>query len=450
MKKKYYLKFLVLHALILLVLSSCSLQKKISASAKDNILEIPDLQSAHIGICIYESASNKFWYNYQSDKYFVPASNTKIFSLYAGLKYLGDSLPGINYTESGNDLYIIPTGDPSLLHPDFKNQPIIEYLQHTNKNIFIVPLNWNEKALGSGWSWDDYNDDYMPERSALPVYGNTIRFVQTASEGNLLGLEKEQQISTYTIPDIEWKIKFNADTAQKFSVRRDWKENQFTITQGKESYKEQNVPFITNGVLSAVELLKDTIGKEVKIINKFPIPNSQLHTIHSQPADSLFKPMMHRSDNFFAEQVLLMVSNQLLGSMNNEKIIDSLLNKDLKSVPQKPNWADGSGLSRFNLFTAQDFVWILNKIKTEFNWQRIRNIFPTGNQGTLTNYYISDSSFIYAKTGSLSGVIAISGYFTTRKNKDLIFSVLVNNHQTSGRIVRRAIEKFIQSIRDKY
>ena len=145
-----------------------------------------------------------------------------------------------------------------------------------------------------------------------------------------------------------------------------------------------------------------------------------------------------------------MVSNHLLGTMNDEKIIDTLLKTDLKDLPQKPNWADGSGLSRFNLFTPQDFVWILNKIQHEFSWKRISTIFPTGNEGTLTNYYKTDSSFIYAKTGSLTGVVALSGYLTTKKNKALIFSVLVNNHQTSGRAVRRAVEKYLQEIREKY
>jgi serine-type D-Ala-D-Ala carboxypeptidase/endopeptidase (penicillin-binding protein 4) len=450
MKKFVYLPFLIFNFSFFILNSSCSLQKKLNTSAKENILDITDLQTAHIGICIYEPASNKYWYNYQSNKYFVPASNTKIFTCYAGMKYLGDSLTGIIYAETGNDLFIVPAGDPSLLHPDFKKQPVIDFLQHTNKNISIVTTNWKNKALGNGWSWDDYNDNYMAERSALPVYGNTIKFVQTESEGNALGLEKEPQISTYTLPDINWKIKFNTDTAHNFSVQRDRNENLFTITQGKEKYKEQEVPFVTNGILSALELLKDTIGKEVRLAEKSPIPNLTFQTIHSQPADSIFRPMMHRSDNFFAEQTLLMVSNKMLGAMSDEKIIDTLLKTDLKDLPQKPNWADGSGLSRYNLFTPQDFVWILNKIKTEFDWQRIRTIFPTGNQGTLTNYYTTDSSFIYAKTGSLSGVVAISGYLTTKQNKNLIFSVLVNNHQTMGRNVRRAVEKFLQTLRDNY
>jgi D-alanyl-D-alanine carboxypeptidase/D-alanyl-D-alanine-endopeptidase (penicillin-binding protein 4) len=160
--------------------------------------------------------------------------------------------------------------------------------------------------------------------------------------------------------------------------------------------------------------------------------------------------MMHRSDNFFAEQSLLMVSNEMLGVMNDEKIIDTLLKTDFKDLPQKPRWADGSGLSRYNLFTPQDFVFILDKMKNEFGMERIKVVFPTGGEGTLSNYYKTDSNYFFAKTGSLSGVAALSGYIYTKKGKLLIFSALVNNHQASATAVRRAVEKFLQKLRKKY
>ena len=127
------------------------------------------------------------------------------------------------------------------------------------------------------------------------------------------------------------------------------------------------------------------------------------YVVHSQPTDSLLKPMMHRSDNFFAEQSLLMVSNEVLGMMSDAKIIDTLLKTDLKDLPQSPRWVDGSGLSRYNLFTPQSFVAILEKMKKEFGMERLKEIFPAGNDGTLRNYYVSDSAFIWAKTGTLFG-----------------------------------------------
>jgi D-alanyl-D-alanine carboxypeptidase/D-alanyl-D-alanine-endopeptidase (penicillin-binding protein 4) len=89
-------------------------------------------------------------------------------------------------------------------------------------------------------------------------------------------------------------------------------------------------------------------------------------------------------------------------------------------------------------------------MKNEFGMNRIKEIFPTGGEGTISSYYKADSGYIYAKTGTLSGVVALSGYLTTKRNRELIFSVLVNNHQASATAVRRAVEKFIQGLRDKY
>ncbi len=159
---------------------------------------------------------------------------------------------------------------------------------------------------------------------------------------------------------------------------------------------------------------------------------------------------MHRSDNFYAEQTLLMVSNERLGYMSDARIIDTLLKTDLKDLPQKPHWVDGSGLSRYNLFSPHDFIWILNQLRNEFPWQRITTIFATGSNGTLASYFKSDSGYIYAKTGTLSGHVALSGYLITKKGKTLIFSVLVNNHQTTVATVRTAVAKFVQKLREDY
>ena len=145
-----------------------------------------------------------------------------------------------------------------------------------------------------------------------------------------------------------------------------------------------------------------------------------------------------------------MASNEHLGYMNDETIIDTLLKTDLKDVPQQPKWVDGSGLSRYNLFTPQSFVYILNKMKNEFGLERLKTILPTGGEGTLKNYYNSDSTFIYAKTGSLSNQITLSGFLITKKNKLLIFSILTNNAIGDGWKVRRAYENFLKGIREQY
>src|SRR6185436_10404835 len=118
----FNLKELLIINFSFLILTSCSIQQKISKSAKQ-VINDSSLLTAHLGISIYEPATGKYWYNYQGDKYFVPASNTKIPTCYAAMKYLGDSLVGLKYGFSENEykfLAIQPTGDPTFLHPDFK------------------------------------------------------------------------------------------------------------------------------------------------------------------------------------------------------------------------------------------------------------------------------------------------------------------------------------------
>ena len=431
---------------IFCILSSCSLQKQISKSVSPFVLNDSSLKTAHVGISIYEPAANKYWFNYQGEHYFTPASNTKIPTCYAAMRYLGDSLEGALKMETDTAIFILPTGDPTLLHPDFKNQPVISFLKNATKKIYITDLLWKDHPLGSGWSWDDYNDSYMAERSPMPVYGNIIKWTQ---ENN--GIDPSV---IYSTPEVNWQVDFDTAQASNFFVQRSVAENHYTITEGKEKLKEQEVPFVTNGISAALELLPDTIHKTISLATgyqrSFLDRSVRETTIHSQPTDSVLKPMMHRSDNFFAEQVLLMVAHKFNISMSDERVIDTLLKTIFKDLPQKPGWVDGSGLSRYNLFSPKDLVFILNKMKNDFGMERIKNLFPSGNEGTLANYYVSESGSIFAKTGTLSGVIALSGFLYTKKNKLLIFSVLVNNHNSSGTRVRRAVEKFIHTIRERY
>src|SRR5215831_6678266 len=159
-------KLLSLFALV--VLYACSPSKQISRSAQ-TILKDSSLSTAHVGISIYEPASDKYWFNYQGEHYFVPASNTKIPTCYAAMKYLGDSLVGMTSAENDTAIFIFPTADPTMLHPDFKNHPVVNFLTGTRKKIYTTDGQWKEEALGSGWSWNDYNESYMVERSPMPI-----------------------------------------------------------------------------------------------------------------------------------------------------------------------------------------------------------------------------------------------------------------------------------------
>ena len=443
-----FLKILTL----LLFISTCAFSQEISNQAKQDLLNNSSISSGHIGISIYEPATDKYWFNLDADKYFVPASNTKLFSLYAGMKYLGDSLVGLRYEKINDHLTaIVGSGDPTFLHPDFKNQPVLDFLhKETNYSYLQNSNRSNLTPLGNGWAWDDYQSDYSAERSEMPIYGNLAKFYL---QNDTLAVIP----SFFYTPAIQSLNKALANQKTlKFNVERPFENNLFQVQyQTATKFAEQLIPFKTStsdapSTALFFKLLEDTLHKKINAINS-PDPTTTLkNIIYSQPSDSLFRPMMYRSDNFFAEQTLLMVSNKLLGVMNDEKIIDTLLQTDLADIPQRPKWVDGSGLSRYNLFTPKDFIYILNKLKNEFGLDRLKNILPTGGQGTLANYYLKDAGFIFAKTGGMSNHCSISGILLTKKNKLLLFSVLVNHYPTGSTPVRRAVEKFLSEIREKY
>ena len=445
MRKKFSIPAASVYCLILL--SGCFTQR-IQKAATETLLKDSALAHAHVGISVYDPVAGKYIYNYQADKYFIPASNTKIFSCYASLRYLPDSLPGIRFRVEDSALYIFPTGDPTLLHRDFSTHPVADFLKSSGRKIFITAQDWNAEPFGMGWSWDDFNNYYMPERSPLPVYGNVIRWIQErTAEQNPDSMAFDQSLSIYSLPEVNWKVRFTTDLSKKsFFVQRRKDENLFQVTEGNEQKKEQEVPFITNGLHSAVELLSDTI-RSIEILQD-SILRSSLSTVYSQPRDTVVKKMMQRSDNFYAEQLLLMASDEVFGKMNTASIIDTVLNELSKTLTHRPQWVDGSGLSRHNLFTPKSFVEILAKMQGDFTQPKIQSLFPTPGIGTLGNYNKSDSGYIFAKTGSLSGVVALSGYLLTKKGKLLIFSCLVNNHRSIGPAIKARIQSFLSALRD--
>lgn len=418
---------------------------------KANLYLIKDeaLAQAHVGIALHDPSINKFVYQHQANKLFVPASNVKILATYAALKYLPTFLPAAQWTELDTAILIAPMGDPSFLHPDFKQHPLFDQLKSTSKPLYIRDDNWNTAPLGSGWSTDDYNDDYQAERSAFPVYGNLIQWFQERSvKENPSNPNDTIDVFIYSNPEINWPVGFGK-TSNKFFVKREEHQNAFILYEGKEKSALQSVPFITKGISSGLELLKDSLGKNILIADEALLMQAKGKNsiiIRSQHRDSLLQKMMHRSDNFYADQSLLMVSQQVLNRMDETAVIQHILKTNLSQLPVQPRWVDGSGLSRYNQFSPSAMVTILNELKSTYDWQELKTIFPKAGEGTLRAINQEREEFIYAKTGSMSGVYCLSGYVLTKKGKWMNFSIMVNNHNSTSSTIRKKIEYFLQSL----
>lgn len=405
--------------------------KNIRQWANQDVLNAKALTGAHVGISIMDPATGKYWIQYQDDKFFMPASNTKIFTLFTGLQLLGDSLPGMRYTENDTAIYIQGMADPSFLHPDFVYQPVKELLAQTNKRIWYQPAMIRNKRFGPGWAWSDYADYYQPELNEWPMYGNVARI--------------KMQGTSYTMVP-EYPTRSGERLSNEVLADREERENEFVLHFRPEDRTAHDfeVPFITGGNEQLLQRLQDTLHKEIGLLPTAAASSGVV--FKSIPADTLFQPMMHRSDNFFAEQILMMCSSLKWDTINTRKTIGYMLDSTLKDLPHPPSWVDGSGLSRYNLFTPRDFVTVLDKMYKTYPKERLWPLFPTGGKGTLRNYYQALPGRLYAKTGTLSGCVALSGYLVTKNGKTLIFSVLVNNHNSTSTAVRRAVEEFLVKV----
>jgi D-alanyl-D-alanine carboxypeptidase/D-alanyl-D-alanine-endopeptidase (penicillin-binding protein 4) len=412
-------------------LSGCS----VSHYLNREIRKSPVLSQQHTGVSINNLNQKKAVASYQDNKYFIPASNTKLFSFYAGLCALGDSLPGLEYLEWGELLIIRGTGDPSLLHPDLPHSKVFDFLKGRKDQIFFTPVNFENKRFGPGWAWDDYRDYYQPEVSALPVYGNIARFTGEASR-------------KFRVQPNYWNRYLIADTITSGIVRDEFQNNfrhrPYAIPEGLI----QDVPVHMSDLLT-VRLLSDTLKKEIKLIH-IPI-NIELQTVYSIPSDSLYARMMQVSDNLLAEQLLLLYATANSLPLNTEKAIENAVSRHMRDLPDSLIWKDGSGLSRYNLFTPRSIVALLQKIHSKIPGERLFSILPAGGKsGTLRNSYKAEKPFLFAKTGSMSNVYNLSGYLTTKKGKTLVFSFMNNNFTRPSSEVRKEVERILTGIHNRF
>ena len=394
----------------------------------DKIMTTPFFENQFTGIYIYDVKADKVLYNYNADKYFTPASNTKIFTLFTGLEMLPDSIPAFKYAVNKDTITIQATGDPTFLHPFFKDSTALK-LAKKYKKVHIIANNISDKRYGPGWAWEDFDSYFSPEVSAFPMYGNVV-FVQNEDS-------------------IKVAPNYFADKLEITDKSYGRKELSNSFYFGKNRKRETKIPMIISDSL-LLNLWNDILPNKVSLMHKSVLKPSTV--AYSIPKDSLFKRMMEVSDNFLAEQILVLASSTLSDTLNSAKAINYLLENQLKDLKQKPRWVDGSGLSRYNLFTPISFVEVLTKMHQKIPIKRLFQFFPVGGKsGTLKNWFSGNPKpYIHAKSGTLGNNYNLSGYLITNSGKTLIFSYMNNHYMHSNAEVKKKMQAVFEELRDNY
>lgn len=419
------LKLIVFGSIFLF--ESCTSIKKFT---KNELGKAEAFKQSITGFSLYDISEKKTLAAKNEDKFFTPASNTKLFSLYAGLKMLGDSVPALKYFVKNDSLIFWGTGDPSFLHPDLKSTKAFDFLKNRKEKLFFSANNNQQPALGDGWTWDDYNEYYQTEINSFPVYGNIVRFSLV-----------DNQLKASPLKIVNFGAKNNNGL-----VIRDKSSNHFSLPNGplKKNF-EQDVPFITS-IQNTISLLADTLKKPISEINtSLPKTYKSIYSIH---VDSLYKRMMYVSDNMLAEQLMLLASKS--DTLSSQKSINNFMKMNLTDLPDKPRWVDGSGLSRYNLFSPRSIIKLLEKMYTEFPAERLYKILPaSGQNGTLKNMFKGSEPFIYAKSGSLSNNYNLSGYLIGKSGKTYAFSFMNNHYMNATSEIKKEVERILTAFRRK-
>lgn len=409
-----------IYVLFLLLLSACANQK-LRTTFKEN----DRLEPAFRGFVLYDPSTDKTLVNYDGAKYFTPASNTKLFTFYSTYRTFKDSVKSLAYYQTNDSLIIKGTADPSFWY-GFDTEKTHSFLKNSTDTIYLVDAHIDDPVYGPGWSWDDFETYYMPEKSLFPVHSNLVNI---KVEGGSVQSEPAYFSNFIEVVD-------------SIQYTRDFYTN--TFYRPKQGDFSTTVPFRTSNAV-VVELLKERLQKEVVLIPNKAYPFSYFYGMHY---DELLKQMMVVSDNFIAEQLMLQVAKETTGIYSVQKGIAYVLENYLADLPQPPRWVDGSGLSRYNLFSPEDMVHLLTKMYREIPLDKLLSFFPVGGQsGTLTNWYTIDGApFVYAKSGSLSNNYNLSGYLRAKSGKILIFSFMNNHYTKKTADIKKEMEFILKDI----
>jgi D-alanyl-D-alanine carboxypeptidase/D-alanyl-D-alanine-endopeptidase (penicillin-binding protein 4) len=421
------------------------LKKNINALIVDSGLDV------NMSIKVTSLNSGEILYALNSKKRLMPASNNKLYTCAAALANLGsDTIFETAIYQQGNNLILKGGGDPdfSLEQLDSLAKIISSQIESVD-TLFVDESLMDTLHYGEGWMWDEGSWWYAAPISALSLNDNCVEFYFHPGK-----LGQPVQVSTNPVTNYiqidNQSITVN-DTVdfQKFKIERDWAghTNKFNISGELMDFSTPDtlIRNIYHPHLYTGTVLNEMLKKHGTIINNIAIGtvSGNANLLVSHKSYSLLQSalnLMNESDNLTAELLVktMGISKEYPGNWNDGiKTVKTFLADSAGIDTSSIRIADGSGVSRYNLTSADHFIHLLTYMYTSPFKDDFLYVLPSaGFKGTLEDRLEFTDSKIRAKSGSLSGVSCLSGYAFSPNHGPLAFSMLMNGYIGSSKDCR--------------
>ena len=410
--------------------------------------------ATNIGIEVVDLDTGASLYQRNAARSFIPASNMKLFSDAAALMALGpdyrfQSQLSTNATmlDGGvlhGSIYLHLPGDPSLTQVHLQSllaQLKTWGIKRIQGNVVIASNNSVVNAYAPGWVTKDLKYSYGAPLA--PVMLDENRLMVTVNPAYTPGqpafVEFDDQSASMLL-DNQVKtsskiggcgIDINMDANNRLTVRG---------CVGVGQWAVQQRIAIRNPLRYTQELVKQQliglqIGLNGQVILGSAPGNSLLLASHdSKPITQLLADTLKPSDNLYADSLFLHAAAKINGTPLNwqqaQMVVKNFLQKQTGINMQNAILTDGSGLSRQDLLTPQQTVGLLRFLHDRFplSYEYIAALPVSGRDGTLQRRLRmpSQQGLVRAKTGTMTGVIGLSGYLYTANAHTLAFAIFIN------------------------
>ena len=473
-----------------------------AASLAENIERLiaasPAARTAFWGIRIVDLASGKTLYEANPDHFFVPASNTKLFTTAMALERLGpdfafrtrivaDGPPdaegrihGALRLVGGGDPNLsaraIPyrigpttgnaTGNPLAAIADLADQVAARGVKRIEGDVVGDDTWYVWEPYAVGWSIDDPRSDDGPAISALTLNDNTLTLSirPGAAVGDPAVLTVNPPVEYYLLENRIRTVAAGGDRRVRMERIPGSRDVRLWGTLPLRDGGQEMLLGIDDPALYAAAALRQAleergiaVGGSIRTRHLYP---DQAIEPAPAPAEELGLELASRisaplledlritdkvSQNLHAELALRAVGRARRGIGSFEVALEEekAFLAEAGIEPGAYNLLDGSGLSRLDLVTPAAVVKLLRYMydsPARDNWI---SLLPVGGQdGTLATRFGDGAAagHIHAKTGSLSHVSALSGYAEKPGGQWVAFSILVNNYNGSAAEVRGVMD----------